>query len=180
MPATDKIQVFFTRNGDRFWTNVFHVNATDLDAAAGFANTVLVDALAANLSATFSIVKTVVDHLADDTFATTPLSIPGASSSGGEQPLFNTVKVNISVAGHGRNDGKFIRGYLNETVVEDAQILATPRGVYEDAFNGLIADATASGVDLVDADGNLWLVATVQAAVQMRQLHRRRKKVVVP
>jgi hypothetical protein len=180
MAATDKVQIFFTKTGDRFWTNVFHVNAVDLDAAAGWANTVLVSAMTANLSASFTCVKTIVDHLADDSFVTTPLSQAGLSSAGDELPLFNTIKVDIAVAGHGRNDGKFVRGWLNETVIEDGVITDSARTVYQAVFDDLIADSSASGVDLVDADGNLWLTASVRKAVQERQLHRRRKRVVVP
>ncbi len=180
MAATDKITVFGTQTGDRFWTNVFYVNALTLAEAASWANIGIATAIQSQLNSAFTIVKTVTDHLADDTFVTTPLALVGASVNAGFLPLFNTVKVDISVTGFGRNDGKFFRGWLVEAVVTDGQIDGTARGNYEDTVNGLIADSTAAGVDLVDKDGNLWEVASVRAAIQMRQLHRKRKKVVVP
>lgn len=179
MAATDKVQIFFTRDGERFWTNVYHVNALTLDAAAAWANTVLASAMTIQLNEDFSVVKTVVDHLGDDTFVSTPLSLPG-EVSGSWLSLFNTVKVDIAVAGNGRNDGKFIRGWLHEGLVTDGQIDSAIRTAFEGVFSDLIADSTAAGVDLVDDAGNLWLTATVRANVQERQLHRRRKRVVVP
>ena len=180
MAATDKVQIFFTQTGDRFWTNVYHVNALTLDAAAAWANTVLVGAMAPQLHEDFRIVKTVVDHLADDSFISTPLNIPGTSEALDYLPLFNTVKVNVAVAGHGRNDYKFIRGWLSEASVEDGLINPSSLAVYQGLFEDLIADSTAAGVDLVDTDGNLWTTPAVQAAVQMRQLHRHRRRVVTP
>jgi hypothetical protein len=90
-------------------------------------------------------------------------------------PLFNTTKVLISVDGLGRNDAKFLRGGVTEARQLNGQLDSAVITSVEATWNGLIADGNAAGVDLVDTDGNLWLVATCQAAVQMRQLHRRRK-----
>ncbi len=132
--------------------------------------------MTSELNEAFSCVKTVVNHLADDTFVTTSLSQVGAVT-GDFIPLFNTVKVDITVAGHGRNDGKFVRGWLHEGVISEGKIDSSVRTAFEGVFSGLITDSTAAGVDLVDLDGNLWLTASVREAIQMRQLHRRRKKV---
>jgi hypothetical protein len=178
MAATDKVQIFMVGADNRPWTNVFHVNATTLDAAAGWAVNFCVPALVSELNSAFSAVKIVVDHLTDDTFVSLPISIPGVVS-GDWLPLFNTVKVDIQVAGHGRNDGKFVRGWLHEGIVTDGVIDESVRGAFDDKWNGLIADSTADGTDLVDKDGNLWLVATARATIQERQRHRRRKKKVV-
>lgn len=177
MAATDKVTIFFTLTGDRFWTNRFYVNALSLDAAADWANTTLASFFQVDLDEAFSIVKTDVDHLADTSFVTTPLALPGLSTNGHYLPLFNTVKVDVSVAGHGRNDGKFVRGWLVEAVVDDGQIESSARSTYETHWNGLITDSTAAGVDIVDKDGHLWQTATVRSKIQMRQEHRKRKKV---
>jgi hypothetical protein len=175
MPVTDKVQIFFTKTGDRFWTNVFHVNAVNVDAAAAWSVTFLASAMQSELNNAFSIVKTVVDHLADNSFVSTPLALTGAVS-GDYLPLFNTVKVDISVAGHGRNDGKFVRGWLHEGIVTNGVIDSSVRTAFEGVFDTLIADSTADGVDLVDDAGNLWLTASVRQNVQERQLHRRRRR----
>jgi len=180
MAATDKVQIFFTKDGSRFWTNVYHVNALTLDAAAAWANIVLAGAMTNQLCDVFHVAKTVVDHLADDTFVSTPLNLVGEVTETEILPLFNTVKVDIAVAGNGRNDGKFIRGWLRESVMTDGAIASAALSAFDDIFSGLIADSTAAGVDLCDADGNLWLTATCRPAIQERQLHRRRKKVVAP
>lgn len=176
MAATDKVTIFFTLTGDRFWTNRFYVNALNIDAAAAWANTTLATFFQADLDEAFSIVKTDVDHLADHTFVTTPLALPGLSTNGHYLPLFNTVKVDVAVAGHGRNDGKFVRGWLVEAVVDDGNIDESARSTYETHWNGLISDSTTAGVDIVDKDGNLWQVASVRKRIQMRQEHRKRKK----
>lgn len=177
MAATERVQIFFTQNGDRFWTNVYYIHALTLDAAAEWANVVLASAMTVQLNEAFRVVKTVVDHLADDTFVSTPLSLPGATS-GDYFPLFNVVRVDVSVGGHGRNDGKFIRGWLHEGIVTSTVITPAVRTAFEAVFNDLISDTTASGIDLCDKDGNLWQTASVRANVHSRQLHRRRKKLV--
>jgi hypothetical protein len=180
MPVTDKIQVFMTLSGDRFWTNVFHVNATDIDAAAAFANIVLAPTLALPMDGSFKVVKTLVSHLADDSFVTTPMSLPGGASGSAYLPLFNTVRILISVAGHGRNDSKYLRGIISEINQTNGQLESATVSAMAALYDTLITDASASGVDLVDSQGNLWQTATCQQAIQMRQLHRKRKKVVVP
>lgn len=179
MAATDKVQIFFTRTGDRFWTNVFNVNALDLASAVAWANTILATSMTEQLGDMFSCVRTVVNHLADDTFASTPLNIPGGAS-GSFLPLFDTIKVNVSVAGFGRPDYKFIRGWLQEASTEDGDITDAAIAVIQGIFEDLISTSTSGGVDIVDADGHVWETPAVQQAIQMRQLHRRRKKVVTP
>jgi len=177
MAATDRIQVFFTQTGDRFWTNVFHVNATDIDAAAAFANIVLVPSMLVPMDGLFKAVKTLVSHLADDTIVTTPMSLPGGASGSAFLPLFNTVKMLFTVAGHGRNDYKFLRGIVSEANHTNGQLDSATVTAMVTRWDTLIDTASASGVDLVDTDGNLWLTSVCQQAVQMRQLHRRRKRV---
>lgn len=177
MAATDRVQIFFTKTGDRFWTNVFYVNALNIDAASSWANVVLATAMVSELNEAFRCVKTLVDHLADDTFASTPLNLPG-ETAGSYLPLFATACVDISVTGHGRNDKKFIRGWLHEGITTDGNIDDAVRTAFDDVLNGLIADSTASGVDLVDKDGHLWELATTRLAITGRQEHRRRKKIV--
>lgn len=179
MAATDRIQVFMTETGDRFWTNVFHVNALTLDAAASFANTVIATALADQMDNHFKVVKTLVSHIGDGSFISTPLNIVGAGTAGTFLPLFNTAKILVSVSGAGRNDYKYLRAVLTEGRVTNGQIDSGVVTSLESTWNGLIADGTAAGVDLVDDEGHLWQVATCQQAIQMRQLHRRRRRVVV-
>lgn len=175
MAATARIQMFSTFTGDRFWTNVFHVNAIDLNSAASFANIVIAPALAEHMDGSFRVVKSLVSDLSNDDFIDTPLNEVGDLSGSAYLPLFNTIKVLISVDGLGRNDSKFLRGGVTEARQINGQLEAAVITAVEATWNGLIADGNAAGVDLVDTDGNLWLVATCQAAVQMRQLHRRRK-----
>lgn len=179
MPATDRIQIFMTQTGDRFWTNVFFVNALTLLDAAEAANIMIGPALATQMDGSFKVVKTLVSHIADATFISTPLNIAGSLSGSDYLPLYNTARILISVTGAGRNDYKYLRGGVTEARTLLGQFTSAAITAYEDMMNGLIADMTAGGTDLVDDEGNTWQVASCQAAIQMRQLHRRRKKVVV-
>jgi hypothetical protein len=180
MAATDRIQMFMTLTGDRFWTNVFYVNALTLNDASIAASVLIGPALADQMDGSFKVVKALTSHLADNSFMSVPLNIAGALSGSAYLPLFNTTKVLISVAGSGRNDYKFLRGGVTEARQINGQLESTVITAVESTWNTLIADMTASGVDMVDNQGNAWQIATCQQAVQMRQLHRKRKKVVVP
>lgn len=173
--ALFKIQIFKTQTGERFWTNVYHVDAVDINAASSFATTVLASGETVNMSNAFRVVKSLVSDPATDEFVTVPLNLPGQISGSEWLPLFNTVKVNVSVAGNGRNDYKFYRGSLLENQTANGQIDAGTIASFNDVIDSFIADGTAAGVDMVDNEGNLWLVAATQTAVQMRQLHRRRR-----
>jgi hypothetical protein len=177
MPVTHKIQVFKTLTGDRFWTNVYHVNATTLSAAAAFANTLLVTFEQTILLDDFLITKTLVSEVPSGAFVDTPLSLPGTEGSGEYYPLYNTIRALISVAGGGRVDSKFYRGGISEGNVVNGILGSTLQDLITDGLSDLISDATASGVDLVDNEGNAWVFAACQPNVQMRQLHRRRKHV---
>lgn len=175
-----RIQMFKTLTGDRFWTNVYHTNATTLDAAADLAFDTIMPFEAAPMDGSFKVVKILVSNMAGDDFRSIPTNVAGGASGSPYLPLFNTIKVNFLVAGDGRNDYKFYRGILSEANQTNGQVdsgLVTSLSV---AVNTLIADASAGGTDLVDSEGNLWVSGEVQVAVQMRQLHRRRRRVVTP
>jgi len=180
LAATDRIQMFMTQTGDRFWTNVFFVNALTLADASIAASTLIGPALADQMDGSFKVVKALTSHLADNSFESVPLNITGALSGSAFLPLFNTIRMLISVTGSGRNDSKYLRGGVTEARQINAQLDSAVVTAMESTWNTLIADMTASGVDLVDNEGNAWQIATCQQAVQMRQLHRKRKKVVVP
>ncbi len=177
--ALYKCQIFMTKTGDRFWTNVYHFNVTTIDAAAAFANVTIASGHASMLSEQFSVVKTLISDPASDEFITTPLNIPGTWDAVDTLPLYNTVKVNVSVEGHGRNDYKFYRGSVFESNQNDGVLTPTWVTAMSDIVQSFIDDGATAGCDMVDSQGNNWILAAAQPAVQMRQLHRKRKKVVV-
>jgi len=175
-----RVQVFKTQNSLRFWTNVYHIEGPDIEAVAAFSNIVLAVGEASLMDGSFIVSKTLVDDTTSNDFISTPLAIPGSLSGVSVLPLYNTVKVNVSVAGFGRNDYKFYRGGLTEAGQTNGVLETAVQDAYEDMVNAFIADATAAGLDMVDNAGNLWQVAETQPAVQMRQLHRRRRRVGEP
>jgi len=50
--------------------------------------------------------------------------------------------------------------------------------VLEDLFGTLVTDMSTAGANLVSDTLEGWSVVTVQQAVQMRQMHRKRKRTV--
>jgi hypothetical protein len=83
------------------------------------------------------------------------------------------------VEGFGRPSRKYYRLPLAEDEVANALIGGTTLSGVEAAVTGAItAVDTAGGGDgeLVDPDGQSWIVATAQQKIQMRQLHRRRRR----
>jgi hypothetical protein len=131
------------------------------------------------MSDEFRVVKTLISDPASDEFLTTPMDLQGEITGADHLQLFNTIKVNVSVEGFGRNDYKFYRGVVFENNANLGVLLPGTVDAWDALINSFITDGTAAGCDLVDSVGNNWLVASTQRNVQMRQLHRKRKKKVV-
>lgn len=174
-----RTQIFKIFGTERPWTNVYHINAASLADAADAARIQIAAAEASMLNVGAEIVKILTSNPADHTFIHDATSIAGENATSSLLPLFCTMKVNVSVAGFGRVDYKFYRGFLDETNTEDFLIDGATITAVEGIINGLISDMTAASTPLVDNVGNLWQVASVQSAVQDRQRHRRRKKKVL-
>jgi len=178
--ATFRTQLFKVMGSERPWTNVYHIDATDLSEASTSAGNFIASFEQSILNSSASIFKITTSSLVDDTFVTDNVSLPGGSATSSLLPLYNTMKININVEGFGRADYKFYRGILDESNTEDFLIDPTFASGASDLMDGLIADMIAAGTPLVDSDGNAWTVSATQSAIQMRQRHRRRKKAVAP
>jgi len=179
--AQFRIQVFKRLGSNpREWSNTYRVDAADLDTAV-----TLVPSIGSmeqqlhldNVTITRALVSDV--NPATDVFATVPMNLTGSRSGGSDGawlPIFNTMRVDISVVGGGRPSRKFYRGPILESDQQGAFLSPTVVSLLTDQLNGLIAVAETNSTPLIDPDGQEWDTAVGQSAVQMRQLHRKRKK----
>jgi hypothetical protein len=170
-------QVFYQIGSGRPWTNVYHVDAADLTTAATIALSTMVPALLPLLDSSALLLKILTTEVGvPGSFIDTPVGVAGTSTASGDLlPLFNTARVLFSV-GSGRLDSKFLRGFITESIQTNGIITSGALGVINAAFAGLIAAMALAETPFIDTEGNNWLSNTAQAAVQMRQLHRRRAR----
>lgn len=104
-------------------------------------------------------------------------NVPGLVTATAYLPLFNTLRVDL-----GTTDSDPARKYYRCPVSESTQTSGVFDGAYRTTIAGLITTYLITpGVlgHLVTTKGNTVVTATPYIYVQMRQLHRRRKKKVV-
>lgn len=175
--AIFRVQVFYNRGLSGKWTNVYHVNAADIDAANAAAADTLAFGLLSLLDSSCILEKVLVSDLAGAAFITTALNLAGTSSASGDVlPLFNSMKALFPTTGIGRPDAKFMKGFITESITTNGQINgATITAVVAD-LAALITDMAAVGATLCSREGDAWGAPSIQPAVQMRQMHRKRAR----
>jgi len=94
-------------------------------------------------------------------------------------PLFNSIKVLFTSAALGRPDFKFLKGIMTEDANEGGFVASSVKTAVLTAFASMISDMSTSSAPLCSETGDEWSGISVQDAVQMRQMHRRRKRTVV-
>lgn len=176
--AEFRIQVFYQQGTGQKWTNVYHVDAADLFTAAAAASGTLAPALAPFLHVSCQIVKTLTsDPTSPGTFIEDALGIVGSNGDTGSLlPLYNSVKVLFPILSGGRPDYKFIKGLLTEGMQTNGLVEAVVLTALETAFVTLISDMSTAGANLVSDSLEGWSTVTAQQAVQMRQMHRKRRR----
>lgn len=175
--AVFRVQVFYEKGDIAKWTNVYHVSADTLLEARDNFSAVAVAFLLDLLNTTCLIRKILVSSLTSDDFSEEPLNEAGTSSSGGTLlPLFNSVKVLIQPANLGRADYKFFKGYLTEDLHSAGFLGTGVSSTVDGIVTSMITDMIAASAPLCSENGDLWVSPSVQEAVQMRQMHRRRRR----
>jgi hypothetical protein len=178
--ATWRVQVKYIQGLSAKWSNVWHVNAPDIISAADGFLLNGVPQLLLLLHPSCSIDSLLTSDPASDAFVVTPVSQAGlAANTDSLLPLFNCIKVVIPVGGFGRPDLKYMKGYLTESVTEDQLIDSDVAGGITTILETMINDMLTGETPLCDADGTEYTVVTTQIPIQMRQMHRKRKKKVV-
>jgi hypothetical protein len=172
------IQLKYQRGTSEKWSNVWRVEAADLITASGAASAVLAPALADLLDPSCQIVEALTRTPGTPgAFITQALALTGTLSGVGSLlPLFNCMKVVFPLLTGGRPDLKYLKGIVGEAD-SDAGLLSS--GIISSATTALenmISSMATAGAQLVDNSGENYSVVTIQQAIQMRQMHRKRKK----
>jgi len=162
------------------WSNVWHVQADDLPSASAAFGGEAVPHLLPLLHVSCLLDRLLISDPLTHTFVTTPIVENGTNGDIGDMlPLWNTVKPIFDVPGFGRPDLKYLKGLLTEGMQTNGLINAPVVTAVDTELTSMIADMVSGGAPLCSDTGQLYDTVTVQQAVQMRQMHRKRKKHVV-
>jgi len=178
--AVFRCQVFYQRGEGDKWTNVYHLSGADLSGALIAAANELVPGLLPLLHASCRIVKVLVSSMTTDDFVESSIEQAGTSAFTDSMiPFFNCVKAKFNTAGLGRPDLKFYKGWLTEALNDSGVITSLDLSDFTDALNSLIVDMSTAEYSLCSENGDLWSTGgcTLQPAIQMRQMHRKRRHV---
>lgn len=172
-----RTQVFYTRGSTGKWSNVWHNSAALItDVVSAWSSDGIPDLLPI-LDNTAQIASFLVSDLAGTQFVTTPVNAAGTSSASGDLlPLFNSLKALFPDGSLGRPDYKYFKGFVTESIQTNGNLNSGTITAVEALLATLIADMDAAGAALVSDDNDAYVSASVQEAVQMRQMHRKRKK----
>lgn len=172
-----RIQVNYTFQTTNKWSNVWHATASGMPAIAAAVVTEMEGPLL-NLLSTSCILKSfLISEEGTDAFFTVDRNSAGLySSSGPLLPLWNTVKVVFPPSNFGRPDLKYFKGVVGENVQTDGILNSNILGDADAAVESLIDAMDTNSTPLCSKDGDLYETAQVQPAVQMRQMHRKRRK----
>lgn len=172
------------QTGERFWENVWHVNIgadTDVDPALLSAfETFGINMLLEN----FSLARIVRRPKGTtDAFIEILVGAAGTRGLAGSfaLPLFNTVRL-LLAAGAGRPGLKYIRGLLKTADIIDEQNHIDPALItyVNTQIDVLFNAASDAGQSFVIGSADKFAVsAEPDTSVEMRQLHRKRKKSVL-
>lgn len=165
---------------DREWSNTYLVESPDLDTVAA----VLSD-LANQESHIFLDNVQVTRIRASDTTPETDVftihtaNITGDRGTAGDGtwlPLFNCFRVDCDVAGGGRPSRKFYRGPLLEADQQAGFLDPSVITEIDTQVAQIIVIFSTGSCPWVDPDGQEVIAVHTQPKVQMRQLHRKRRK----
>lgn len=175
--AVFRVQVNYTFGASGKWSNVWHISAPTIGEAQIAFESFGVPDLLPMLSNDCLLASFLISDELSTEFITVPVNAAGTSAEPGELlPLFNSAKVLFTDGSLGRPDYKFIKGYLTEGSQADGVIEPATITSLTALMSTLIADLDGDGEPLVSADNDQYLNASVQPAVQMRQMHRRRRR----
>lgn len=179
MAADFRIAIFKHAFGLRPYSNVYLVSAADLLAAQDMAMS-LVTAETQFHYDNVTYDRVLVSSIAedDDVFEVTPLATTGQlDATGGEfLPLFNVIRVDFHVIGGGRPSRKYYRTPVPEANQIDGLLQDAALAAWQTRMDTFLSDIFTAGVAWVDPDGQSIDAAAVQKPVQMRQLHRKRRR----
>lgn len=168
-----QLEKYFSGAGE-YWVNVYHVEATDLAAAAALGASIR-DAERPLYTSGITITKAHVDDgiAHTDVFQNVVYNMNGSrtGTTTANFPLWVTARVDFNVVGGGRPSRKFLRGVLLEA---DADFMTV--GTAMQTLLATYANAIVAIGAVVDPQGQLFSSGAPFAAPAMRQLRRGSKK----
>lgn|SRR5215208_6336210 len=172
-----RVQVFYKHGLADKWTNVYHVDAAGIvDAGAGFQAACEAPLLAC-IATVCSIEKFLVSDPASAAYVEIPVNLAGTNGDTGSLiPFFNSIKVRFTTAAPGRPDYKFYKGFLGENVQDNGVVSTPTQTAFYDNLSGMLTDSALEGATLCSEAGDTWNGVIVQPAIQMRQMHRKRRR----
>jgi hypothetical protein len=175
--AVFRVQVHYKFGATQKWSNVWHVDAATLLTAATEFEVTAVPILLPLLHPSCSLDRLLVSDPATSQFTVNTINEFGTSADSGDLlPLFNCVKVIIPTAGFGRPDLKYLKGFLTETLIDGDVVEPTAATGIDNQLTAMITDMAAVSVPLCTEEGEGYTNVSVQSLVQMRQMHRKRRK----
>ena len=175
-----RIQVNYTKGLTGKWSNVWHVDAADMGDAVASCVIGMEDHLLALLNVGCLLKSYLISDPATSAFFTEDRNSAGLNNDTGSLlPLYNSAKVLFPPTDFGRPDLKYFKGFVGETNQSDGILDSGGQTLLDTEVEGMIDDMTANGTPLCSDTGQVYTTAQVQPAVQMRQMHRKRKKTVV-
>lgn len=175
------MQVFYHVGTFAKWTNVYHLDVADLPTADLAFSESMQAPLLNMLHIACTLDKVLFSSLEDDSFLETPKELSGTMGDTEQLlPLFNRVKVLFTTAGLGRPDVKFQGGFLTENSNEGGFIAESSISDLVAGWGSIITEMSGSSAPLVSHEGDLWSGVSIKTEIQMRQLHRRRRRATPP
>jgi len=174
-----RVQVNYIRGAGEKWSNVWNCVATDMASAIADWSGVGAPDLLPLLDSSCQLKSLLVSDNDSDAFATVDLNLAGTSSASGDLlPLFNSAKVLFPDTSFGRPDLKYFKGFVTESIQTAGNLNSGTITAVNGLVATLISDMAAAGTTLGTKTGDAYTTATTQVAVQMRQMHRKRRKTV--
>jgi len=176
---THRVEIRKTWQGHD-WSNDYLVESPSMDAAAAFALTAVeFERSFHNNMVTFVYVRTSTVAKFDRIFRHVPLNLQGVGSTDTVDlmPLFNTVRMDLQTA-----DSDPCRKYFRIPISESDQSNGVIIGAKVIALGTLLNNFIATfneTTKVVSGKGHNVIAGRVYPQVQMRQLHRHKKKKVV-
>jgi hypothetical protein len=172
-----RIQVNYTFGVLGKWSNVWHVSAPTFAAAAAAPVIGMEEHLLAILSIECQLKSYLISDMSSDAFFTADRLVSGTFSGAGSLlPLYNSVKAVFPPSDFGRPDVKYFKGIVGESLQTSGFLESAFSSTVDGAIESMLLDMSANATPLCSTTGDVYETVQIQPAVQMRQMHRKRRK----
>lgn len=176
-----RVQIFYQLGATGKWSNVYHVRGADLVTVQGSVNANMVPTLLTILDPTAQITRVLVSDESSSAFVENAVGSNGSfADSGSLLPLYNSLKALFATDGLGRPDLKYYKGVVGENLQSAGVLSPTTVTGFDTILTGMLNDMAGDATPLVSESDDEWTAVSIQADVQMRQMHRRRRRAVSP